>query len=133
MKQPHPRSPARRAAPQELAHPARFGELPLEHKRAVLLSLWYALNWHRELLSAYGTQLKVTRCACVAGREGVRRAVAGCFGGGRPDNARRRGARCRVADETWALKLFARARGALQLEAVLSSLLPVSVGTGQGW
>ena len=60
----HPHAPVRAVSatrPQALAHQARFTELPPEHKRAVLLALWYALNWHRELLSAFGVQLSVSK------------------------------------------------------------------------
>ena len=42
---------------QALARPQQFGELPAEERRCVLLGLWYALNWCRELVNCFGSQL----------------------------------------------------------------------------
>lgn len=46
---------------QSFADPEKFVALPLEHKQAVLLGLWYCLNWFRELISAFGTQVDASR------------------------------------------------------------------------
>lgn len=43
---------------QELADPRQFSGLAAEHRRAVLLGLWYALNWCRELANCFATQLQ---------------------------------------------------------------------------
>lgn len=42
---------------QVLADPQQFGQLPAEERRCVLLGLWYALNWCRELANCFATQL----------------------------------------------------------------------------
>lgn len=44
-------------APQVLASPQQFGRFPVEERRCVLLGLWYALNWCRELVNCFATQL----------------------------------------------------------------------------
>ncbi|PRW44427.1 Fanconi anemia group D2-like protein [Chlorella sorokiniana] len=41
-----------------LADPRQFSGLAGEHRRAVLLGLWYALNWCRELANCFATQLQ---------------------------------------------------------------------------
>ena len=38
---------------QGMADPQQFGRLPGEQRRCVLLGLWYALNWCRELANCY--------------------------------------------------------------------------------
>jgi hypothetical protein len=42
---------------QALADPQRFGSLPPEQRRCVLLGLWYALNWCRELTNCFAPLL----------------------------------------------------------------------------
>ena len=41
------------ACMQSLADPQQFGSLPGEQRRCVLLGLWYALNWCRELANCF--------------------------------------------------------------------------------
>lgn len=43
--------------PQALADPQRFGSLPPEQRRCVLLGLWYGLNWCRELANSFAPLL----------------------------------------------------------------------------
>lgn len=40
-----------------LASPQQFKSLPTEQRRGVLLGLWYALNWCRELANCFAGQL----------------------------------------------------------------------------
>jgi hypothetical protein len=42
---------------QDLASPAQFGKQPSEVQRVVLLGVFYALNWYRELVNAFAAQL----------------------------------------------------------------------------
>ena len=43
---------------QVLLRPQQFAALPVEQRRCVLLGLWYALNWCRELVNCFAGQLQ---------------------------------------------------------------------------
>jgi hypothetical protein len=43
---------------QALASPQQFGGLPHEQRCCVLLGLWYALNWCRELVNCFSRELQ---------------------------------------------------------------------------
>jgi hypothetical protein len=41
---------------QELTSPEQFATLPHDQQRCVLLGLWFALNWCRELVNCFSVQ-----------------------------------------------------------------------------
>ncbi len=44
---------------QDLASPSHFARQPQEVQRVVLLGIFYALNWYRELVNAFAAQLEL--------------------------------------------------------------------------